>query len=93
MFTEKFDHETVKAIHKPGEETRERLNNPKAKGFSSTLNEFVPGVERPWDRKTAAHVIRRLSFRFNYTDFDIALATTLHPSVSAFSKNCFLINV
>ncbi len=76
MFTEKLDHEKVKAIHQPREKTREKLSNPKAKGLSTTLNEFVPSAERPWDRKAAAHVIRRLSFGLNYTDFDIALATT-----------------
>ncbi|RNC79354.1 MAG: DUF1800 domain-containing protein [Balneola sp.] len=76
MFKEKLDHEKVKAIHQPREKTREKLDNPKAKGLSTTLNEFIPTAEKPWDKKRAAHVIRRLSFGLHYNDLDTALLMT-----------------
>lgn len=75
MFKEKLNHERVKQIHQPRSEEKASpgFNSSKAKGLSTTLSEYVPSEDMPWNKKRIAHTIRRLKFGIHYSDYDSVL--------------------
>lgn len=75
MFKEKLNHERVKQIHQPrSKEKVSSFSNAKAKGFSTTLSEYIPSEDMPWNKKRVAHAIRRLKFGFHFSEYAPALA-------------------
>jgi len=63
MFDVKLDLESLKKLHKPrGQQQTYSNNKKKPKGLSSTLNEYVPGVDMPWNQRRASHLLRRMQF-------------------------------
>ncbi|GAB5407869.1 MAG: hypothetical protein BalsKO_02340 [Balneolaceae bacterium] len=77
MFKEKLNHERVKQIHQP--RSKEKLSvfsNSKAKGLSTTLSEYIPSEDMPWNKKRVAHAIRRLKFGLHFSEFEPALNQT-----------------
>jgi len=74
MFDYDLSHEKVKQIHQPRERAKAKSPTPKAKGFSTTLSEYVPSESIPWNKKRASHVLKRLSFGAHFSEIDALLS-------------------
>lgn len=61
MFNQKLDLESLKNLRKPREELR-RKSPERPVALASGLSEYIPSAERPWNRRRAAHLYRRLGF-------------------------------
>lgn len=79
MFEKELNHERVKQIHQPRIKQKPIYPNSKAKGLSTTLAEYIPSEEMPWNKKRAAHAIRRMKFGLHFSEFDPTL--TQSPTV------------
>ncbi|MEQ9264668.1 MAG: DUF1800 domain-containing protein [Balneolaceae bacterium] len=78
MFDKKLDHERVKQIHQDRTEVevQEVVQNAKAKGLSTTLNEYVPSEALPWNKKRVSHALRRMKFGSHFSDYESILLQT-----------------
>ena len=76
MFKAKLDLESLKRHNKPRSETYQEAPVIKAKGFNTTLSEYVPSAEMPWDRRRASHLMRRIGFGVHHSKLDQFIAGT-----------------
>lgn len=63
----KLTQEDIKGLHRPREGMGNKTFSAKAKGLSTTLNEYIPSEQQPWNVKRAKHLMRRINFGADYS--------------------------
>ncbi len=73
MFENDLSHEKVKQIHQPREKRKAFSPNKRAKGLSTSLAEYIPTEDMPWNKKRVNHVMCRMGFGAHFSEINSLL--------------------
>ncbi len=73
MNFKKYTHEDVKKLHKEHIEqiSFSDLQKSKPRALNSSLDEYVPSSEKPWDHRRIKHLKRRMEFGYNQIELNV----------------------